>query len=224
MAEASTLWKRLEGSTGRLCAAGAIGSVVAASPPYNYSITLRVLIGWSVAASVYLLLAGRMIWRSDAEATQRRSTRDDPNRGVIDLLLLLASLASLGGVMYALAEANRGKHASTYITTAIAIIAALLSWLLMHTIYAMHYARLYYHDDQGEPRGGLDFHSDEDPDYRDFTYLAFSIACTFGVTDVDLTGKHMRRTVMKHSLLAFGLATINFALVVNVLTNLLSGS
>lgn len=213
---------RFQVSTSRLAAATVAGAVVVALPPYGYGPTLRVLTAWSVAVVVYLGLVGVMIHRADAAQTQKHSTRDDPKRGTIDVLLLLASVASLGGVLYALAQANAAKTVLTYVITAIAIAAAVLSWLLTHTIFAMHYARLYYHDDKGEPTGGLDFHCDEPPDYRDFYYFAFSIACTFGTTDVDLTGKHMRRLVMRHGLLSFVLATVNLALVVNVLTNLLS--
>ena len=214
-------FNRPQGARGRLILAGAIMLGVAALPPYGYSVTLRLLIAWSAGVAVYLALVWRLILRADATATQEFSVRDDPARWAIELILILASLASLVGVFFALVEAARAHTAATYAETALAILSATLAWVLTHTVYAMHYARLYYHDDEGEPTGGMDFHCDEPPDYRDFCYYAFAVATTFGATDVVLTGKHMRRTTVVHSLLSFALATINLSLALNVVTSLI---
>ena len=40
-------------------------------------------------------------------------------------------------------------------------------WVVVHTMYTLRYAHLYYRDQPG----GIDFHGDDPPDYRDFAYL-----------------------------------------------------
>jgi len=215
-------FNRPQGARRRLILAGIVMAVVAAMPPYGYSLTLRALIAWSAGVSVYLLLVWRLMLRADAAQTRDFSVRDDPARWAIDLILILASLASLVGVFFALIEAGRAQSAGTYAETGLAILSAALAWVLTHTVYAMHYARLYYHDDEGEPAGGMDFHCDAAPDYRDFCYYAFAVATTFGATDVVLTSRHMRHTTMVHSLIAFVLATINLSLALNVVTSLMA--
>lgn len=210
------------GARPRLLLALAVMLFVAALPPYGYSVVLRVLCAWSAGVGVYLCLVWRLIWRADADETRRRSAREDPNRQTIELILVLASFASLVAVFFAMVEAGQGPSMRTALVTGLAILSAGLAWFLTHTVYAMHYARLYYHDDEGEPTGGMDFNCDEPPDYRDFVYYAFGVATTFGATDVKLTSRHMRRTTTAHSLLSFALATINLTLALNAATSLLS--
>lgn len=202
----------------------AAAAVAGSMPPYGHSLTVRCLVAWCAGAGTCLVLIYRVIRNADANATRRRCSQEDPGRGAIDAILLVASAASLAAVFYALRETGQAKTFQTYAVTAIALTAAVLSWLLTHTIYAVHYARLYYHDDNGEPMGGLDFHCDEPPDYLDFVYYAFCVACTFGTTDVELNNHHMRRTTTKHTLLSFAYGTVTLALVVNVVASLLSGN
>lgn len=210
----------------RLLLAGGVMALVAAAPPYGYGLVLRSLCAWSAGTIVYLGLVWHLMRRADAAETQAHSAQDDPARPMIEMILIVASLASLVGVFFAIVEAGEGRSVRTVAVTGLAILSAALAWVLTHTVYAMHYARLYYHPDkdsaEGEPTGGMDFHCDEPPDYRDFCYFSFAVSTTFGATDVLLTSKHMRRTVMTHSLLSFALATINLSLALNVVTSLLA--
>jgi uncharacterized membrane protein len=87
--------------------------------------------------------------------------------------------------------------------------------------------RLFYRnneDPDGPPTGGFDNQENNSaPDPRDFIYLAFAVARTSGVTDIEVTSKLARRTVAKHAMLSSACGTVVLALVVNVVTNLLSG-
>ncbi len=165
--------------------------------------------------------------RASPAETRKRCRRDDAYRGTIDTLLLFVSVASVGAVCLALQESSGGGGPDKIFSVGIPILGAVLGWLLVHTLFAMHYARLFYNNDEdpdGPPAGGIDMHleGDEEPDYRDFLYIAIAVACTFGVIDTELTSKVLRRTVTHHALLSFAFATIILALAVNVLTNLLS--
>ena len=77
------------------------------------------------------------------------------------------------------------------------VLTISLSWGVIHTVFALRYARLYYND----PAGGIDFKTrDYEPNYRDFGYVAFTIGMTFQVSDTDIRSHKIRRTV-QHALL-----------------------
>ena len=186
--------------------------------PRTLPLELRSLVAWSSGVACFLGLALWLIMTTDANAARRHCSQQDDNWAVFDVLLLCASVASLVGVVAALIAANSAQGFLAFALTGTAILAVILSWSLTHILFTFHYARLFYHED----RGGIDFHSSEQPDYRDFLYVAVTIGVTFGVSDTDLTAHKMRRAVTGHSLVSFLFGTVIIALSLNVITSLLS--
>ena len=189
--------------------------------PHRWPGELRGLAAWNGAVTCFLALAWRTILMCDAKRTAQLSRREDEYRSIIDSLILLASVTSIGGVLQALSRANKAKDAlATHLTLA-AIATVVLSWALIHTVYAFHYARLYY---EGTGKGdGINFHGDEPPDYLDFCYLSFAVGTTFGATDSEIGGRKIRRTILKHGILSFTFATVVVALALSVVSSLLGG-
>jgi len=105
-----------------------------------------------------------------------------------------------------------------YLQAGFALMSVFVSWTLVHTVFTLKYARLYY---TGQP-GGIDFNETAAPDYRDFAYLSFTIGMTFQVSDTDLTAKPIRMTALRHALLSylFGVAVV--AMTINVVAGLLA--
>src|SRR6476659_6605025 len=104
----------------------------------------RLLLAWDVGALVYLLLAWILIARSDDEMTRIRAQRYDQSGYVIFLLVTSAAAASFVAIGF-LAGNLKGLEfwpRAGYLTLTVA--ALLLSWLLIQTLFAFHYARLYY--------------------------------------------------------------------------------
>jgi len=91
-----------------------------------------------------------------------------------------------------------------------------VSWTLVHTVFTLKYARLYY---CGTP-GGIDFNDTGAPDYHDFAYLAFTIGMTFQVSDTNLQSKQVRRTVLRQAWLSFPLVTVIIATSINLVAGL----
>ena len=100
------------------------------------------------------------------------------------------------------------------------IVAVLCSWFLVHTTFALHYARRYYQDKTARPHaenaGGLDFPEKGEPDYWDFAYYSLVIGMTSQVSDVGTTSRGMRRLTLIHSVLSFFFNTVVLALAINI--------
>jgi uncharacterized membrane protein len=169
--------------------------------------------GWIVAAAVYLTWTWLIVGRLDPERTQAHATRygeDDSTPWILDLTVLLASVASLGGVGYLLAAESTGGIGAA-VVGALSVAAA---WVTVHTVYMLSYARLFYTGDEG----GIDFHESEGyrPDYGDFAYLAFTLGMTYQVSDTDLVDRRIRMAALRHALLSFLLGAIVLAIVINL--------
>ena len=93
------------------------------------------------------------------------------------------------------------------------------SWAGRPFIRSTRFAtRAYY----AEPVGGVDFHANDPPDYRDFAYLALTIGMTFQVSDTDLTMKPIRRLAIQHALLSYVFGAVIVALMINIVGTLAS--
>jgi len=82
-------------------------------------------------------------------------------------------------------------------------------------VYTLRYADLYY-----QHEGGLDFNQTEEPDYRDFAYLAFTIGMTYQVSDTNLRLKAVRRTALRHALLSYLFGAVIIAMTINIVASL----
>ncbi len=95
------------------------------------------------------------------------------------------------------------------------MISVLLAWAVVHTVYALRYADLYY-----SLEGGIQFNEVEAPDYRDFAYLAFTIGMTYQVSDTNLQAKAIRHTALRHALLSYLFGTAIIAMTINIVAGL----
>ena len=177
------------------------------------SVAAAVLGGWAGAGLVFVVWTALVIVPMDAEATSEHAVREEPTRGVANLIVLLAALASLAGVAVTLVGGAVGNRD---ITMAAVLAAVVVSWACVHTVFALHYARAYY----TTPAGGIDFHQTEPPRYTDFTYLAITVGMSFAVSDTDLGSSGMRRIAQVHALLAYLFGTVVVALLINLVAGL----
>src|SRR5262249_18998164 len=102
----------------------------------------------------------------------------------------------------------------------LAALSIVLSWALIHTIFALHYARAYY-SAPGPGGAGLVFPGEDRPDYWDFLYFAFVIGMTFQVSDVQITDRGFRRTVLCHGIISFLFVIAILSMAVNLGANLI---
>jgi uncharacterized membrane protein len=197
-----------------LVAGVAVGAVVAARGGGASSIVL----GWAAASLVYVSWVWLLIARMDPEQTASHAAREDPVRGVAEVLILAASLASLAAVVMLLVDARSASDARGGVLAAMALGSVALSWLLIHTLFTLRYASQYF---EGEA-GGIDFNTDEPPCYVDFAYVAFSLGMTFQISDTNLLSSAFRATALRHALLSYVFGTVVVATTINLAVNLSS--
>lgn len=177
-------------------------------------IAQSVVLSWLVAAAVFGTWTWLVLTPMSPEQTRDHARGEDPGSGLDDIVLLVASLASIVGLGVLLA----GASDKGYVSAALGLLAVAGSWVVIPTMYAVRYADLYY---SGQGDDEIDFGDDgNQPDYRDFAYLSFTLAMTYQVSDTALTSKQARRLGLKQSLLGWFFGAVIVAAVVNLLASL----
>jgi uncharacterized membrane protein len=177
---------------------------------------LAPLLGWEVAAAGYVAWEWLTIRGLDAERTATRAGREDPGQATTDGVLLLASVASLIAVGLVILTATGDSTAAASVQVGLCVASVVTSWSLVHVVYLLRYARLYYTG----PDGGVNFNQPEPPTYRDFAYLAFTIGMTFQVSDTELTSSQLRSVALRHALLSYLFGAVILATTINLVAGL----
>jgi uncharacterized membrane protein len=199
---------------GALTAAGV--GLLAASPLLAMGETELVpVVGWIVGTAITLVWVWRRVWPQDDVGTKRLAERESQTR-TTDTEVLCAAVVSLGAVVLALVRSGADQDAGATAAVILSVVAVVLSWCLVNTVFALKYARLYYLDEDG----GIDFKQVQPPSYSDFAYLAFTVGMSFAISDTEPTSTAIRRTALGHALLSYAFGTGILAVAVNLVTNL----
>ncbi len=202
---------------------GLIAGIVAGFLAYPLEPMTRGLVGWCCGIAVYLFLAWRLAVTFGPEQCRKRAqSLDDPNVLILVVMLCIAAV-SLGVIVMllknvkGLSDAERAGH------VVLALVSLAGSWLMIHTVYAFHYAHRYYNQEKDNKvsHGGLDFPGKLDPDYFDFLYFSYVVGMTSQVSDVQVTSSTMRRLTLVHSVLSFAFNMLVVALSINVVASAL---
>ena len=206
------------GPNQRILLAALIGVLVTwplwSALPFPYPLA----IGWIVGAAFFLGSTGVILSKATPERMRARARMQDPLRALLFSVVIAAAAISFVALGFMLGKDSSGKIAvgSRILVAGFTVLA---SWLLTHTIFALHYAHLYYGDDplqKGEQdRGGLKFPDERVPDFWDFLYYSFVVGMTCQVSDVQVTSRHMRRLTLGHGVLSFLFNAVILALAVN---------
>lgn len=209
----------IAGPGGRLGVAFIIGAAGAwfarNAMPFPFGLAL----GWIAGVIFFLSRTALVVGRATTQGIRARARQEDPYRPVILLVVVAAASVSLVALGFMLQKGAADDRLATGMRILIAGIAVLASWTLTHTMFALHYAHLYYGDDPvrkgAQDRRGLKFPNEPLPDFWDFLYYAFVVGMTCQVSDVQVDSRHMRRLTLSHGVLAFFFNAVILALAVN---------
>jgi uncharacterized membrane protein len=192
--------------------------------PGKTALPIHFVIAWDAGAALYIALTVTMMARSP-HRLRYRAQIEDASKWAILALMIAATMASLLSIGFVLHDA---KTQTSGLAAAHAMLAGgtiLLSWGFAHLLFAIHYAHSFY---EGAPTGGKDevagglvFPGEKNPDYWDFLYFSFVVGMTCQVSDVQVTGRLMRRLTLSHGIVAFLFNTVILALSINLLASLL---
>ncbi len=188
--------------------------------PDRLHVEMRAVASWDSFAVVALAFTWLTILTLEPVQIRALAQREDPSRVLALVLVVLGAVASLLAVLVLLQESvsMRGSERSGAIALALSAVA--LAWLLIHTVFTLRYAHLYF-DAPPEP-APLEFTGMVDlPDYLDFAYFAFIVGMTAQTADVSIRSRRIRRTALLHGVVSFVFNTAVVALSIGVLTTLL---
>jgi len=173
-------------------------------------------IGWDAGALTFLVWTWLTIGPMSVQDTAAHATREDPSRPVSDVLLIAAAVVSLAAVGIVLVQASSEQGSAQDLLAGVGVATVALSWLVVHTVYTLQYARLYYSDDPG----GIDFNQASPPRYADFAYLSLTLGMTFQVSDTDLQEATIRATALRQALLSYLFGVVIVATTINLIASL----
>lgn len=202
----------------RLWVSIAIGVVIYWLTPGSLPFATHFLIGWDAGVLYYIIATAVVMALSTPNEIRYHSALHDEGAFALLLLTVAAALVSLGAIFAELAGVSKSQ-AGYGIDVALAIATVVVSWMFIHIIFALRYAHHFY--GVGRRARGLRFPGGGAPDYWDFVYFAFVIGMTFQVSDVGVTNKWIRRTVVAHGGLSFVFAATILALAVNIAASLI---
>jgi uncharacterized membrane protein len=176
-----------------------------------------ILIGWDVTVVGLITWIWLALWSLGGDATKSHASREDPSIRLSEGIVLSSGVAFLAAVGLVLIRAGNAVGGTKAYLIALGVLSVALSWVLVHTVFTLRYARNYYLD----PIGGIDFNEEDPPTYLDFAYLALTIGMTFQVSDTNLTSKRIRRIALGHAMLSYLFGAVMVGLVINVVASLL---
>ncbi len=201
--------------------------------PAHFRLSSKIVL----ASTTFTLISTLMIWAviasTNVDDLRKIAEKEDSSVSVIFILVLLLAFGSLFTVVLLLGSV---KQLNTLVLTQhilFSILAVASSWILVHSVYTLHYARIYYSNlldeenllkDNDLPKrgmGGVDFPGDDEPDYMDFAYFSFIIGMTSQVSDVQITSRQVRRVALAHGLLSFLFNTFIVAISINIIAGLI---
>ncbi len=181
-----------------------------------------ILMAWNLSATLYLIMAARIMFAGDADDLRRRAEIQDVGRGAILLLTGLAVVVCVIAIATELSEATRLHGQPKLLALLLAGATLLTTWLFVHTIFALHYAHGYSLAIQRNSEPPLIFPDRTGaPDYLDFAYFAFIIGAAAQTADVAIASKGMRRLALGHCVFAFAFNTTVLAVAINLAASLI---
>jgi uncharacterized membrane protein len=217
-------WPRLRRP--RLFAGTTTGIVVYLSLLFVDSISgrLRFILAWDIGVIVALTLMLITLRHASPEMMRTIAARQVTGKWTVLGLTVLAASASLVVIG---AEVPLIKTAAAFeqiARLALVVVTIVLSWAMINTIFALHYAHDYYLGASGKEQciqGGIVFPGSRPPAYGDFVYFSFTIGMTFQVSDVQITDPAVRQLAITQGIISFFYATGILALTVNLVAGML---
>jgi len=225
------MWDRVLGAVRafnarkRLSLSLSVGVLVFFALPRSFLTDIRALLGWDSACVAFLLMAWVVMGLADAQETRKSTLAQDQSNLMVLFIATTAAGVSLFAILFLLryVKTSPPDVKAAYLALSVSAVAA--SWLVVHTLFAFHYAHSFYRgravQDGIRDEGGIRFPGGALPHYVDFLYFSFVIGMTSQVSDVAITSHSVRRAALIHGMVSFAFNTLVLALTINIVAGII---
>jgi uncharacterized membrane protein len=189
--------------------------------PGNWGVLPRVLLSWNGGVTLFLVWMLAWMSRCTADELYDKYKEEDETAGIILVTVICAALLSLVAIVLLLSTVRQVSGFEKVMHVSLAAATVVSSWLLVPTMFMLHYADLYYSvTDEDRP---LLFPETRRPLFWDFAYFSFTIAAACQTADIATANTSIRKAVLAQSLIAFVFNASILGFAVNVSAGLFSG-
>lgn len=189
--------------------------------PSDWGVLARVLVSWNGGVTLFLVWVFAWMSRCTAEQLYIQYKEEDETAGIILVTVICTALLSLVAIVLLLSTVKQVSGFEKVMHVSLAAATVVSSWLLVPTMFMLHYADEYYSvTDENRP---LLFPETRRPLFWDFAYFSFTIAAACQTADVATANTSIRKTVLAQSLIAFLFNASILGFAVNVSAGLFSG-
>jgi uncharacterized membrane protein len=208
----------------RLFAAMAVGAASLLVFPAAWSPQTRAVAAWDAGSLLYLALMLWLFLATPIERMERYARAQQDGEWTLFWLVLAGAIASFAAIVGEFGSMKGAPADARSFKLGLVAATLVLSWVLTQAVFALRYAHEFYSrtGDAEAVDGGLEFPSEDRPDYLDFFYFSAVLGMTFQVSDVQITSRKLRRLATLHGMLGFLFNTVIIALTVNLASGLLS--
>ncbi|AZN99611.1 DUF1345 domain-containing protein [Mesorhizobium sp. M9A.F.Ca.ET.002.03.1.2] len=194
------------------------------------ALVLRAPLVYSIGANAFFatytaLVIAQMPLLTGRYLSKNARATDQPVLVIFAVTLIVVAVAIIS--LFQLINRGGSPHP---VELTFALLSIPLGWFTIHAMTALHYAHVYWMDDeetdsgskskQKKPVGGLVFTGKEQPDGWDFLYFSTTVGMTSQTSDTDVSTTQMRRIVLLHSIVSFFFNTVIVAAAVNLAVSL----
>jgi uncharacterized membrane protein len=188
--------------------------------PGNWGVLPRVLLSWNGGVTLFLVWMLAWMSRCTADELYDKYKEEDETAGIILVTVICAALLSLVAIVLLLSTVRQVSGFEKVMHVSLAAATVVSSWLLVPTMFMLHYADAYYSvTDENRP---LLFPETRRPLFWDFAYFSFTIAAACQTADVATANTSIRKAVLAQSLIAFVFNASILGFAVNVSAGLFS--
>ncbi|QWD67952.1 DUF1345 domain-containing protein [Polynucleobacter sp. VK25] len=190
--------------------------------PADQSAIVRLALSWVLAGGLYLILTYIMMYFSNQENIQGLSKKEDDGAAMILFIIVLAATASLVTIVIILSGIKVLPTNLAIRHVGLVLATYIISWLFVHTAFALHYAHAYYQELEKTKEAPLLFASKLRPTYVDFLYFSLVIGMTCQTADVNIASSRIRFLVMLQGMAAFVFNASLLALAINLISGVVA--
>jgi uncharacterized membrane protein len=209
-----------------LLACLALGGLIAAVLPDSLRVSTRILLAWNAAVLTFMVIIATMILRAPRCTIRQHYAAHREGRFGVLAMTLLAAAAGLGAILIELSLVKQIQGVLGPAHVGLTALTVLASWSLVHVIFALHYANLYYNptgaaNERSAEHGGIDVPGNEGhPVFVDFLYFSVIIGTCCSTSDINVTSKAVRREALIHGVFSFFFNMVVLGLMMNLISGL----